>query len=165
MAESNKKTMSITYLKGDATYPVGSGHKIIVHVCNDIGKWGKGFVLAISKRWKQPEVNYKAAYTDTTPFPALGDVQFIKVADDITVANLIGQHGIKRTNSKSTPPIRYPAIKQGLESVARYALDHRGTVHMPRIGCGLAGGQWKEIEPIIEEILINAGVNTTVYDF
>lgn len=47
----------IKYLKGDATQPLVSGNKIIVHVCNDIGAWGKGFVLAISKRWAQPEKN------------------------------------------------------------------------------------------------------------
>ena len=36
---------------------------------------------------------------------------------------------------------------------------------MPRIGCGLAGGKWEEIEPIIERTLATAGVEVTVYDF
>jgi hypothetical protein len=35
---------------------------------------------------------------------------------------------------------------------------------MPRIGCGLAGGQWSEIEPIIERTLLAAGVEVYVYD-
>jgi O-acetyl-ADP-ribose deacetylase (regulator of RNase III) len=34
----------ITYLVGDATALETPGLKIIVHVCNDIGAWGKGFV-------------------------------------------------------------------------------------------------------------------------
>jgi len=42
---------SITYLQGDATVPVAEGMKIICHVCNVAGGWGKGFVVAISKRW------------------------------------------------------------------------------------------------------------------
>ena len=46
----------IIYLKGDATKPEGLGTKIIAHVCNDVGLWGKGFVLAVSKRWKFPEI-------------------------------------------------------------------------------------------------------------
>jgi hypothetical protein len=29
------------------------------------------------------------------------------------------------------------------------------TVHMLRIGCGLAGGRWDAIEPIIERTLCN----------
>lgn len=51
---------SITYIKGDATCPQAKGTKIICHVCNDIGGWGKGFVLAISRRWEQPEAEYRA---------------------------------------------------------------------------------------------------------
>ncbi len=40
----------IRYVTGDATRPVGDGDKIIVHVCNDIGGLGRGFVAALSKR-------------------------------------------------------------------------------------------------------------------
>ncbi len=36
----------ITYLTGDATQPQSAGPKLIVHVCNDIGGWGRGFVVA-----------------------------------------------------------------------------------------------------------------------
>jgi hypothetical protein len=36
--------MSINFIVGDATTPIGDGLKIIVHVCNDIGGWGRGFV-------------------------------------------------------------------------------------------------------------------------
>ena len=37
-------------------------------------------------------------------------------------------------------------------------------IHMPRIGCGLAGGSWHEIEPILEEHLAGAGFDIRVYD-
>jgi O-acetyl-ADP-ribose deacetylase (regulator of RNase III) len=154
---------TLHYVQGDATAPIGEGHKVIVHICNDLGRWGKGFVLAISKRWKQPEIEYKAAFSGATP-PALGDVQFVNVTGDITVANIIGQHGIARKGSPS-PPIRYNAVKQGLEKVAAFANRNRATIHMPRIGCGLAGGNWEEIKPIITETLVDAGLTVTVYDF
>ena len=49
----------INYLKADATIPQAEGNIIISHICNDIGAWGKGFVLAISKRWKEPAKQYK----------------------------------------------------------------------------------------------------------
>ncbi len=38
--------MNINYITGDATRPAGPGPHIIVHVCNDIGEWGRGFVVA-----------------------------------------------------------------------------------------------------------------------
>lgn len=157
--------MSITYLVGDATQPTAAGTKIIVHICNDIGMWGKGFVLAISKRWKAPEQVYKSSFSAVKK-PALGDVQFITVENDIIVANIIGQQGVRSPrHNKSPAPIRYPAIRQGLIAVSEYAMQHNASVHMPRIGCGLAGGRWEEIEPIIEETLTQKNIETNVYDF
>ena len=153
----------INYLKGDATAPIGEGNKIIVHICNDIGGWGKGFVLAISKKWKQPEREYRNWHKSQDDFE-LGKVQFVQVEDDVWVANLIEQHKIKR-DEKGNAPIRYAAIKQGIVEVARLAKKLNATIHMPRIGCGLAGGKWEQIRPIIDHELITFGIETTVYDF
>jgi hypothetical protein len=35
---------------------------------------------------------------------------------------------------------------------------------MPRIGCGLAGGSWQEIELIIRDELTARAIAVTVYD-
>lgn len=155
--------MKIKCVIGDATQPYGDDRKIIVHVCNDIGAWGKGFVLALSKRWQAPEAEYRTAFKQDL-VPQLGDVQFVEVEPTITVANIIGQHGIARRNTK-TPPVRYEAVREGLIKVAEYAQEKHASVHMPRIGCGLAGGKWEELEPIIVDTLIAAKVSVTVYDF
>jgi O-acetyl-ADP-ribose deacetylase (regulator of RNase III) len=158
----------IQYVKGDATAPIGPDdtNKIIVHVCNDIGGWGAGFVLAISRRWEGPELAYRQWAKDGADFQ-LGQVQFVKVEPNLWVANLIGQRDIvrKQTPASSLPPIRYEAIKEGLQQIAQKALDLEASIHMPRIGCGLAGGKWKEMEPIIQEQLTDVGVSVTVYDF
>jgi O-acetyl-ADP-ribose deacetylase (regulator of RNase III) len=153
----------IRYITGDATAPVGDGPQVIVHVCNDLGKWGKGFVLAISRRWKEPERVYKASF-DGVPPPGLGDVQFVPVARTIVVANLIGQHGVASRTTR-TPPVRYEAIREGLDKIAVHARASGASVHMPRIGCGLAGGEWSRIEPLIAQTLLVADVDVTVYDF
>lgn len=154
---------AITYLKGDATQPQQSGNKVIVHICNDIGGWGKGFVLALSKRWKEPEKQYRAWYASQENFE-LGEVQFVQVEPDLWVANLIGQHHIIK-DENGNPPIRYEAVARGLAKVAAHATEMSASVHMPRIGCGLAGGKWEKIEPLIKQSLIRADVETTVYDF
>lgn len=155
--------MDINYLKGDATKPVGDANKIIVHVCNDIGGWGKGFVMAISKRWPGPEKQYREWYKSQQGF-ALGQVQLVQVELDIWVANMIGQHKVYK-DENGNPPIRYEAIRECLQKVAEFASENDTTVHMPRIGCGLAGGTWDKIEPIIFDVLINKGIGVTVYDF
>lgn len=98
-----------------------------------------------------------------TTITILRAVQFVPVEDYIWVANMVAQHGMKG-NSKS-PPIRYDAVEACLEMVARKAQELRASVHMPRIGCGLAGGKWELIEPLIIKTLCANNVPVTVYDF
>jgi O-acetyl-ADP-ribose deacetylase (regulator of RNase III) len=176
--------MPIKFIKGDATNPTDGNTKIIGHICNDIGGWGKGFVMALSQRWKKPELEYRNWFkkdeldqTDTVQFERLesrdkysnekkfelGNVQFVKVADDIWIANMIAQRGI-RPNEDGVPPIRYTYVSECLERVRHFAKRQNASVHMPRIGCGLAGGQWNEIEEIINKNLIAHEIKTVVYD-
>lgn len=158
----------ITYLTGDATAPAVSGDKIIAHICNDVGGWGRGFVLAITKRYPSAECAYRNWYQNT-PDPSridpafkLGEVQFVSVDDHTYVANMIGQHGIMPNNG--VQPIRYDALERCLQHVSWFANHLRDvSIHMPRIGCGLAGGRWHLIEPIILGAISNVPIY--VYDF
>jgi len=153
----------IQYIKGDATSPQKLGNKIIVHICNDIGGWGKGFVMAISKRWKKPENQYREWFKSKDNFE-LGEVQFVQVQEDLWVANLIGQHKINK-DENGAAPIRYNAIEEGLDKVCSFGKENNATIHMPRIGCGLAGGKWEIIEPIILKTLSEHNIEVIVYDF
>ena len=154
--------MALEYVKGDATHPKGEGMKYIVHICNDIGAWGAGFVVAVSKRWKDPERLYRQwARRERLK---LGEIQPILVAIDITVINMVGQKDIHPKNG--IPPIRYSAVRKCLSKVAEYQQENGSlaTIHMPRIGAGLAGGNWQTIEDIIKDELVNKGIGVTVYD-
>lgn len=153
---------NLRYLKGDATDPQIVGNKIIVHCCNNLGKWGKGFVLAISKRWKKPEQAYRKWFSSEREFK-LGMVQYVQVEQDLIIANLIGQEGIYPKNK--IPPIRYEAIQEGFQKIAKRALTLEASIHMPRIGCGLAGGFWNKVEPIILKEFCDSKIPTYVYDW
>lgn len=150
----------ITYLIGDATNPQIPGNKIICHICNDIGAWGAGFVLALSRKWRQPEASYRRLKSYQ-----LGEVDLVKVEDDIYVANMIAQHGVARMgfDDADEPPIRYAAVEECLDMVNIIAGGLKATIHMPRIGCGLAGGRWEEIEAILQKC-IDDDVQIYVYD-
>jgi O-acetyl-ADP-ribose deacetylase (regulator of RNase III) len=146
----------IEYIVGDATKPVGTGTKLLMHVVNDAGAWGKGFVLAVSKRWKAPERMYRE--WSRSPVFELGDVQVVDVAPDLAVVNMLAQEGYRGPG----PHIRYDALRDCLEAVAREAERRDASVHCPRIGCGLAGGRWEEVLPLIEAAL--PAVPVYVYD-
>ena len=153
----------ITYVRGDATVPSGEGAKVIAHVCNDRGGWGKGFVLALSRRWPEPEAAYRRWHRDRARNGfGLDAVQLVQVEPLVWVANMVGQHGI-RTGSNGVP-VRYEAIDAALATIAAQAADLGASAHMPRIGCGLAGGRWDRVEPLIHDRLVRHGIAVTVYD-
>lgn len=171
---------TIKYIKGDATEPVGEGKKYIVHICNDIGGWGRGFVLALSAKWKEPEKEYRewfrnGYYDNELDFLEksklgfdLGNIQVVPVEENICVINMIAQHGcypIKDVNGNIVQPIRYVSLVECLNKVTDMALKDGASVHMPMIGSGLAGGDWAIIEGLINNTLIKNGVDTTVYVF
>ncbi len=153
----------IRYVRGDATAPRGEGVKLIVHCCNDVGGWGRGFVLALSRRWPEPEAAYRRWYRERADNDfGLGAVRFVQVEPYVWVANLVGQRGI-RTGATGVP-VRYEALEAGLRQVAVRAAELDASVHMPRIGCGLAGGSWDRVEPLLTGELVSRGLAVTVYD-
>ena len=166
----------IRYLRGDATSPQASGPKLIVHVCNTLGGWGKGFVLAVSARWPEPERFYRAWHRhrerDLVENPeyvrlemtgrfGLGESQLVQVKSDIFVLNMIAQEGMK-TGSQG-PPIRYAALALCLRHADKFARDLGASVHMPRIGCSLGGGSWTRVELLIGRLITRSSIY--VYDF
>ena len=151
--------MEIHYLKGDATKPVKTP-AYIVHVCNDLGGWGAGFVMSISNTLsKEPESSYRLWHRSKEDF-RLGKSQIVKVNEKISVVNMIAQHGF--ASKENSHPLNLKALKLCLKYAYEVVKGENITVHMPRIGCGLAGGKWEEIEPIIKKYMT---IDTYVYDF
>ena len=163
--------MPITYVNGDATNPQGGGNKVIAHICNDIAAWGSGFVLAVSKKWPEPEARYKSV--KGTPDMALGKVQLVSVAsptsDQLWVANMIAQRNIKKVKEGTLdecPPIRYPALYDCLDAVGAFAKTNNASLHCPRFGADRAGGDWRVIEAVIQATIIaKYGLDITIYDW
>lgn len=172
----------INYVTGDATQPQSEGNKLIIHVSNDIGAWGAGFVMALSKRWKEPERYYHSWFNPKRQFlmfvddsrsvggcqtstlsPKLGSVQTVWVDDGLYVINMIGQRGVI---SRENPiPLDYQALEKCLDMVAHEARRLTASVHGPRFGAGLAGGDWNKIEAMIQKCLVDKGVPVTIYDW
>lgn len=162
----------ITYLKGDATNPIKKP-ALISHVCNNRGGWGAGFVLAISKRWQEPEQAYRDWFRGKIELPqinddkdfTLGNVQFVPVLNEnIWVANMIAQDNYKRKDHESGKVyLDYDALNKTLEKVFNFAKLKQLTIHMPKIGCGLAGGSWDIIEAMINPYTNE--VETFVYEY
>jgi O-acetyl-ADP-ribose deacetylase (regulator of RNase III) len=154
---------TLTFLQGDATRPRGTGEKIVVQVVNDsTPNWGgRGFSMAVLRRWPQVQAEFRAWATSEPRSLSLGQLHVTQAEPATRVASLVAQRGYGPSTS---PRIRYGALKETLEQLAKVAVDARAVVHMPRIGCGQAGGSWEVVEELLTMTLTAARVPVCVYD-
>ena len=145
----------IKYVKGDVL-GVTERPAVIMHVCNDIGAWGRGFVKSVSAKWDLPEKRYRAMN-----YHVLGSVDFVQVEEGLWVANMIAQSGIR---SKVNPhPLKYASLALCTRKVAIFANENNATVHAPKLGAGLAGGSWDVIKVILEQGIATE-CDVTIYE-
>lgn len=161
-----KMSNTIEYIKGDLfthldSFLVNSSNSNsgvwIPHIVNNKGRMGSGFVVPLCKRYptlKSSYYNYYNSYVnnlyDGDDYAILGNVQFLKF-DRVTVCNMFAQND---TISKINPkPIRYAALVRCMETI-RDIMPSQGVIFAPKFGAGLAGGDWKMIESLIEDIWI-----------
>ena len=129
--------------------PVG----IICHQVNCRGAFGAGIAAQIAGKWPVVERVYRSHLVrcaDAGVRP-LGTVSYCAVAPGLTVANLYAQLSYGNGAREGRCYTDYGALRSCLEKV-RLEFGWDVPMHVPyRIGCGLAGGDWKAVRPILEE--------------
>jgi len=147
-------------LRGDASEPFGAEPKLLLQVVNDKASvWGGGFAKQAGRKWPQAHRRFREWVLEGRQL-RLGNIHSVSIRDDLTLVSLVAQHGFKPS---AGPRLRYGALFSALEKVAFLAMANGATVHMPRIGAGEAGGDWRVIQGIIQETLTAKGIAVTVY--
>ncbi|MGN0004568.1 MAG: macro domain-containing protein [Candidatus Gastranaerophilaceae bacterium] len=125
---------------------------IICHQVNCLGIMGGG----IAKQIKDTYPNVFKQYYDLckpyqeAPEKLLGEVQICDTVN-YRIANIFSQCNVDSTVKQTD----YEAIKQGMRNLFVYLYRNKGTktdfkIAFPKnYGCGLGGGDWKEVEKII----------------
>ena len=128
------------YKKNSDITHVTSG--VIAHGVNRKGVMGSGVTKALYHKW--PIVRHE--YLNNKPIPSLGSVEFIKVTDNVTVANCYTQekYGYDRT-------VQYASLKGITDALEEIAKKHK-TINIPKIGAGLGGLNWEDVEKELCEI-------------
>jgi len=157
------QVIGISYVHGDAIAPSTEGAAIIAHVVNDATpNWGgRGFAQALRERMPQVQDDFRQWSRLHRHLFKLGEGRHCRVSPTLSVFSMICQEGY---GPSLTPRLRYGPLQSCLIRLAKLALEHKATVHMPRIGAGQAGGSWPIIEELIDQELCSKGVLVTVYD-
>ena len=162
LTEQPQKLAQVTRVKGSAIEPRGTGNRIIVQVVNDRAlTWGAGFAKHVRQKWPELQNRFTEWIESTRSDFRLGAVHLTEIEPSLYLASLVAQHGY---GPSPKPRIRYRALYEALEKLARFAADLGASLHMPRIGSGQAGGSWEIVSEIIDEVVCRQGVAVTVYE-
>ncbi len=131
---------------------------VIIHGCNCYCTMGAGIARAIKSIFPEAyDADCKTEKGSKSKLGSYSSATITKNAHVITVINAYTQHHYKGSGVKAD----YEAIRSVFKSVKQ---DFSGkSIGYPKIGAGLAGGDWNIISGIIDEEL--EGENHTLVEF
>lgn len=171
----------IKYIDGNVLDHKCKNKTILIHVNNDAGGWGSGFVVPLGQKYPLAEKSYRdwasSGWTKNysgsgwIPF-SLGKIQLVDVDKNLLVGNMVAQSTPGGTNIKIGDeeiylrPLRLECLQECLLRVAAAAKQLKAEIIGPMFGSALAGGNWStEIVPLIEECLCKYNIPVTIYRF
>lgn len=131
-------------IKGDLFKPFAEKKfDLMVHGCNCFHSFGKGFATIVKHKYPQAYTADKKTAKGSKA--KLGTYTQVTTEDGIII-NLYSQfhYGLGKVNCD------YSAIKKGFISLNDEFKNK--SVAIPKIGAGLAGGDWLVIQKIINEV-------------
>lgn len=130
----------------------------LLHGCNCFSTMGAGVARAISDTW--PEVAEYDKKDYRKPFERIGDYLSYRVTDKLCVVNLYTQYDFGTDYRR----FEYGAFKRALENFCRDFRIVNKNIGLPWIGCGLAGGDKKITQSILESVIDEYGGEWTIYE-
>lgn len=158
----------IPIIEGDITK---TDKDFIVQQVNCRGFMGAGLAKTIMGRYSNVRKEYqkfreKELKTRKTDENLLGLVNYVDVYDGKIIANIFGQVDVRKDRNDTTVYTDKEALLHGIKQVKQKAEELNLSIAIPTyIGCGLAGGNWEEIQEGIETIFKDASVDVVFYHY
>ena len=149
--------MPIQTIKGDLLALAQAGEfDVIAHGCNCHRVMGGGIAFAISRTW--PEVLDADCATLQGDRAKLGTcTEAVVEGGRLTVVNAYTQYD----HAGLGPLVDYGAVRSCMAWIGKHHAGKR--IGLPKIGAGLAGGDWARIEAIISRELAGEDVTIVVF--
>lgn len=139
--------MKIRYEQGDL---LAGPQRVKCHGANALGVMGAGVALQIKKKWPNVFEIYQLRHQ--TFGLKLGEIIPVYTTDGFLILNCITQ----QNTGTHQRQVDYDAVETIFRQINDKVLDWEvSEVAMPRIGAGLAGGDWNIISEIIERTATN----------
>lgn len=129
---------------------------IIAHGVNCRGVMGSGVARLIKEQY--PKAYY--AYMDKADWEGwrTGEMQVVLAPNGKWIANCATQDAYL---PRGVCHADYDGIRDAMETLKSFAKAKGLSIAMPKIGAGLAGGDWNKIQAILAEVFND--YNVTVY--
>lgn len=139
----------VRYIEGDILSEPKQGERIIIcQQVNCAGVIGAGLAKQIRAKYPVVYSEYQQYIYELTAqeSPLLGRVSYVRVADNIAIANIFGQDGYGRGMRHTN----YAALSVAFWRM--FSRIHNTTIRIPYgIGCGLGVGDWNIVEALIKD--------------
>ena len=137
--------------------------QVLIHGCNCFCTWGKGVAKTMlrlyPKAFEQDFLTRRGSKDKLGTYSAWRGKHYY-YDQDVTVINLYSQWDLWSRHDPKDVYADYDAIREGLKQVE---FVYRGaSFAMPRIGAGLAHGDWATIKKIIDEVFTGYKKNELV---
>lgn len=147
----------LKYIKGDL---FTTDCNVIAHGCNTRGGFASGVAGQIRRLY--PKV--REAYMEKYELYGwkLGQIQFVSINKDenpLWIVNMATQD----TYGKTGVHVNYEAVKLCFTSLFKYCEWNNHRIAIPKVGAGLAGGDWSRIEKILLDLLFGTKIELSVY--
>jgi len=140
----------IEYIKQDIT-TVNLGY--VGHGVNCQGRMGSGIALAIKNKWPSVYDQYKERYESgqLKGEMAIGEIDIVPITNQLFVVNMYTQNKYGYDGKAYAYP---EAIENCIALTMKHIKHETPTLplYIPKIGCGLGGLKWENIEPIVNRL-------------
>jgi O-acetyl-ADP-ribose deacetylase (regulator of RNase III) len=133
--------MKITYIEGDL---LASDESVIAHGCNAQGVMKSGIAKSIREMYPTAYDDYRGTYESQGRKLHLGQVIVTRTVER-TILNIISQQYYGR--DPNVVYVSYSGIRNAIFNINALGYTR---VAFPKIGAGLANGDWNRISQIIE---------------
>lgn len=132
---------------------------IICHQVSAQGVMGSGVAAAIKNKWPSVYRDYinaipsnHANLDDRSEY--MGRVIYTQINDELIIASIVAQ--LHYGNNKNVVYTSYDTLDNVLRCDIEPLSRHLSSpVHLPKIGCGLANGNWEVVQALIKQRLSN----------